>query len=129
MNRIVALVCSLLLLACSKGSGEQFGQNSMVELDIALTTEGRVAFDNYLYSWEGGEQLGLFVESQTPTQNALATVEVRDGQGYCTSVVERAVEAISTAARTGRIGDGKIFVVPVDDVVRIRTGESGESAI
>lgn len=45
------------------------------------------------------------------------------------SVVERAVEAISTAARTGRIGDGKIFVVPVDDVVRIRTGESGESAI
>ncbi|MBR2124373.1 MAG: P-II family nitrogen regulator [Acetobacter sp.] len=45
------------------------------------------------------------------------------------SIVERAVEAISTAARTGRIGDGKIFVVPVDDVVRIRTGERGESAI
>ena len=89
MNRIVALVCSLLLLACSKGSGEQFEQNSMVELDIALTTEGRVAFDNYRYSWEGGEQLGLFVESQTPTHNALATVEVRDGQGYCTSVVEQ----------------------------------------
>ena len=88
MNRIVVLVCSLLLLACSKGSGEQFEQNSMVELDIALTTEGRVAFDNYRYSWEGGEQLGLFVESQTPTHNALATVEVRDGQGYCTSVVE-----------------------------------------
>ncbi|MFT8676012.1 MAG: P-II family nitrogen regulator [Acetobacter sp.] len=46
-----------------------------------------------------------------------------------TPMVERAVEAISAAARTGRIGDGKIFVIPVDDVVRIRTGERGEDAI
>ena len=39
------------------------------------------------------------------------------------------VDAIVVAARTGRIGDGKIFVSPVDDAVRIRTGERGESAI
>ncbi len=45
------------------------------------------------------------------------------------SVVERAVEAIVTAARTGRIGDGKIFISTIDDVIRIRTGERGESAI
>jgi nitrogen regulatory protein P-II 1 len=44
-------------------------------------------------------------------------------------VVERAVEAIVNAARTGRIGDGKIFVSPVDEVVRIRTGERGPDAI
>jgi nitrogen regulatory protein P-II 1 len=44
-------------------------------------------------------------------------------------VVERAVEAIVTAARTGRIGDGKIFVSSVDEVVRIRTGERGEDAV
>jgi nitrogen regulatory protein P-II 1 len=44
-------------------------------------------------------------------------------------VVERAVEAIVTAARTGRIGDGKIFVSPIEEVVRIRTGERGEDAI
>ena len=43
--------------------------------------------------------------------------------------VERAVEAIQQAARTGRIGDGKIFVTPVDEVIRIRTGETGEDAI
>lgn len=43
--------------------------------------------------------------------------------------VPRVIEAISAAAKTGRIGDGKIFVVPVDEVVRIRTGESGENAI
>ena len=45
------------------------------------------------------------------------------------SVVERAVEAIVTAARTGRIGDGKIFISTVEEVVRIRTGERGGDAI
>jgi nitrogen regulatory protein P-II 1 len=44
-------------------------------------------------------------------------------------VVERAVEAIVNAARTGRIGDGKIFVSSIEEVVRIRTGERGEDAI
>jgi nitrogen regulatory protein P-II 1 len=40
-----------------------------------------------------------------------------------------AAEIIETAARTGRIGDGKIFVLPIDEVVRIRTGERGGDAI
>ncbi|NBV89178.1 MAG: P-II family nitrogen regulator [Betaproteobacteria bacterium] len=44
-------------------------------------------------------------------------------------MADRAVEAIVDAARTGRIGDGKIFVTHVEQVVRIRTGETGESAI
>ncbi|WP_395674114.1 P-II family nitrogen regulator [Phenylobacterium sp.] len=43
--------------------------------------------------------------------------------------LERAVEAISNAARTGRIGDGKIFVSEIIDVVRIRTGENGPAAV
>ncbi len=43
--------------------------------------------------------------------------------------VERAVEAIKNAAHSGRIGDGKIFVSPIDDAVRIRTGETGRDAI
>ena len=45
------------------------------------------------------------------------------------SQVEPAVEAIRNAAQTGRIGDGKIFVSPVEQVIRIRTGESGDDAI
>jgi len=48
---------------------------------------------------------------------------VRDDQ------VEACVEAITSAARTGKIGDGKIFISDVTRVVRIRTGEEGESAI
>ena len=43
--------------------------------------------------------------------------------------VEQAIEAIIKAARTGKIGDGKIFVTPVEQIVRIRTGETDESAI
>jgi nitrogen regulatory protein P-II 1 len=44
-------------------------------------------------------------------------------------LVDRAIEAIVKAARTGKIGDGKIFVTTVEQVVRIRTGESGEAAV
>ncbi|MGA0013701.1 MAG: P-II family nitrogen regulator [Burkholderiaceae bacterium] len=44
-------------------------------------------------------------------------------------LVDRAVDAIVQAARTGRIGDGKIFVQPIDQVIRIRTGETGHEAI
>ena len=45
------------------------------------------------------------------------------------TMVERAVEAIQTAAHTGRIGDGKIFVSTIDEAIRIRTGESGTDAL
>ena len=45
------------------------------------------------------------------------------------NLVERAVEAIVAAARTGRIGDGKIFVTNVEEAIRIRTGERGDQAV
>jgi nitrogen regulatory protein P-II 1 len=44
-------------------------------------------------------------------------------------LVEKTIEAIVSAAQTGRIGDGKIFVSPIEDVIRIRTGERGPNAI
>ena len=44
-------------------------------------------------------------------------------------LLDRAVEAIQKAARTGRIGDGKIFVSSIDDAIRIRTGERGDAAV
>lgn len=53
----------------------------------------------------------------------LIKIVVRDDQ------VDACLEAITTAARTGKIGDGKIFVSDVDRVVRIRTGEEGDEAI
>jgi nitrogen regulatory protein P-II 1 len=44
-------------------------------------------------------------------------------------LVDKAVEAIRTSAQTGRIGDGKIFVSPIEDAIRIRTGERGDAAV
>uniref|UniRef100_A0A0S4VMV5 Regulatory protein, P-II 2, for nitrogen assimilation by glutamine synthetase, regulates GlnL (NRII) and GlnE (ATase) n=1 Tax=Ralstonia solanacearum TaxID=305 RepID=A0A0S4VMV5_RALSL len=44
-------------------------------------------------------------------------------------MLERAVEAIEKSARTGKIGDGKIFVTDVEQVIRIRTGETGGDAL
>ena len=45
------------------------------------------------------------------------------------ALLERALEAIEKAARTGKIGDGKIFVYSLDEVIRIRTGETGQEAL
>jgi len=45
------------------------------------------------------------------------------------SIVERVIEAIESSARTGKIGDGKIFVTSLEQVVRIRTGETGKDAL
>ena len=50
-------------------------------------------------------------------------VVVENGQ------VDDVVEAIQNAARTGRIGDGKIFIIPIENVIRVRTGERGKEAI
>ena len=44
-------------------------------------------------------------------------------------LVDRVIEAIESAARTGNIGDGKIFVTPLEQVVRVRTGETGKEAL
>ena len=45
------------------------------------------------------------------------------------AIVERVIEAIESSARTGKIGDGKIFVTALEQVVRIRTGETGQDAL
>ena len=45
------------------------------------------------------------------------------------SLADRVVEAISAAAQTGRIGDGKVFVIPIESAVRIRTGERDDDAV
>ena len=52
-------------------------------------------------------------------------VEVAIADGVC----EQAIEAITKAANTGKIGDGKIFVTPLEQALRIRTGETGDDAL
>ena len=54
---------------------------------------------------------------------------VVDRVGGADGVVEQTIEAITKAANTGKIGDGKVFVSALEQVIRIRTGETGEDAI
>ncbi|WP_151702219.1 P-II family nitrogen regulator [Nitrincola alkalilacustris] len=55
--------------------------------------------------------------------------KVRIDAAVTDDVVDQVVEAVSKAAQTGKIGDGKIFVTPLEQVIRIRTGESGHDAL
>lgn len=55
--------------------------------------------------------------------------KVRLDAAVSDELVDQVVEAISKAAQTGKIGDGKIFVMPLEQVIRIRTGETGDDAL
>ena len=55
--------------------------------------------------------------------------KVRVDAAVSADIVDQVVEAISKAAHTGKIGDGKIFITPLEQVIRIRTGESGKDAL
>ncbi|MGB0466851.1 MAG: P-II family nitrogen regulator [Pontibacterium sp.] len=55
--------------------------------------------------------------------------KVRVDAAVADDLVDQVVEAISRAAQTGKIGDGKIFVMPLEQAIRIRTGEAGDEAL
>lgn len=78
------------------------------------------------HTWTKSEEIPpLFKNSRTIKAEAHTKIEI-----ICADhVVEKAVSAIETAAKTGRPGDGKITVFPIDDVIRIQTGARGEQAI
>ena len=61
--------------------------------------------------------------STSSIERVLMNIVVRDKN------VDKTVKAITDAARTGEIGDGRIFIIPVEDTIRIRTGERGDIAL
>jgi nitrogen regulatory protein P-II 2 len=67
--------------------------------------------------YRGAEYAGAFVP------------KIRIDLAIASALTDKAVEAIAAAAKTGQIGDGKIFVAPIESVVRIRTGETDEAAL
>ncbi len=79
--------------------------------------KGRGSQKGITLEWRAGEYRVEFL----PKLKIELTVDEFD--------VERAVKALTEAARTGKTGDGKIFVYPVDNVIRVRTGERGKKAL
>ncbi|MDX1501254.1 MAG: P-II family nitrogen regulator [Thermoanaerobaculia bacterium] len=76
----------------------------------------------------GGETEAVETYRGTTVKMELAE-KVRLDIGVSDSFVDRTIEALIRAARTGEVGDGKIFVLPVERVVRIRTGEEDQAAV
>lgn len=98
---------------------------SVREALAGLGVQGMTASEVQGYGRQGGHReiyRGAEYEVHFVPKTKIEVV-VRDGDE------ERAVEAIQAAARTGRIGDGKLFVVDVTRTVRIRTGEEGDDAL
>jgi nitrogen regulatory protein P-II 1 len=76
----------------------------------------------------GGERGHVETYRGTTTKMELSE-KIRLEIGVSNDFVDRTVQAIVRAARTGSVGDGKIFVLPLEQAVRIRTGESDEAAV
>jgi len=76
-----------------------------------------------------GQQKGYVQEYRGVIQEVNLLKKVRIAIGVNDEFVARTIEAIIEGARTGTIGDGKIFVLPMEDCIRIRTGERGADAI
>ena len=90
MKGVLIALLSIFALSCSKSTSEipTSGDDSMA-ISIPLQLESRISIDQNQYKWEGGESVGLFINSSTPTTNAKATVELHDGVGYCSANVNQ----------------------------------------
>ena len=102
---------------------EQFGK-------VKLALEANACPGMMVFTFRGHGKQGGLVETYRGRKfkvdllpKVLLTIFVNDGD------VKKIVDVISKNAKTGEIGDGKIFVAPVENVVRIRTGEEGSVAI
>jgi len=76
-----------------------------------------------------GEQKGITLQFRGRTMEVDLLPKVKIEMVVKDDVVDAVIETIVSAAKTGTFGDGKIFVLPVERVVRVRTGEEGEGAI
>ena len=79
---------------------------------------GRGAQRGIVHQGRGGETVTVDLLPKVKVEVVVADI-----------AVERVIDAIIGAARTGNIGDGKIFVIPVEEAVRVRTGERGDVAV
>jgi nitrogen regulatory protein P-II 1 len=113
MNKVEAIVRPERLEVVK----EALSQAGFIGLNIVNVT-GRGVQKGIVHTGRGGEEYRVDMLPKSKIE-----LVVRDGD------TERVVSLILEAARTGSIGDGKIFVSPVADAIRVRTGERGDAAL
>lgn len=84
----ILLTLSALLCACNNGGIEDGVTGQQINLRLDIDQTSRVALENNRYTWQGGEQLGLYVDCEPAVDNLPSGVEVRDGIGYVTTEAE-----------------------------------------
>src|SRR5215468_3923096 len=128
-------------LACTESDGGQAARGTTMKLVMAIFKPFKL--DEVRDALTGLGIQGLTVSEVKGFGRQKGQTEIYRGAEYAVSflpkvkievviedgLVERTVDAIRKAAGTGKIGDGKIFVTPVEQAVRIRTGESGADAL
>ena len=113
MNKIEAIIRPEKLEAVKEALAEQ----GFVGLNV-INVVGRGAQKGVVYVGRAGEKTIVDMLPKVKLQ-----LVVRDAD------TEKVISIILASARTGKIGDGQIFIIPVADVIRVRTGERGEQAI
>ena len=113
MNKVEAIIRPTRLEAVK----EALAEAGFVGLNIINVT-GRGVQKGIVHSGRGGEEFRVDLLPKTKIE-----LVVKD------SDTERAVSTIIESTRTGSIGDGKIFIVPVTEAIRVRTGERGDAAL
>ena len=113
MNKVEAIVRPEKLEAVK----EALADAGFVGLNIVNVT-GRGVQKGIVHAGRGGEEYRVDMLPKSKIE-----LVVRDGD------TEKVVATIIEASRTGSIGDGKIFIIPVSDAIRVRTGERGDAAI
>ena len=113
MNKVEAIIRPEKLEAVK----EALSDAGFVGLNIVNVT-GRGVQKGIVHAGRGGEEYRVDMLPKCKIELVVSSADT-----------EKVVDAIIAAARTGAIGDGKIFVIPVADAIRVRTGERGDTAI
>ena len=113
MNKIEAIIRPEKLEAVKEALAEQ----GFVGLNV-INVVGRGAQKGVVYVGRAGEKTTVDMLPKVKLQLVVRNADT-----------EKVINIILASARTGKIGDGKIFIIPVADVIRVRTGERGEQAI
>ncbi|MBN1762447.1 MAG: P-II family nitrogen regulator [Methanomicrobia archaeon] len=98
------------------------------QVKVAMEMQGQVAMTITEVTGRG-EQKGIALQFRGRRMEVDTLPKVKIETIVKDELVESLVYAISNAARTGKFGDGKIFVSSLDDIIRVRTGEQGEKAL
>jgi nitrogen regulatory protein P-II 1 len=113
MNKVEAIVRPEKLEAVK----EALSEAGFVGLNIVNVT-GRGVQKGIVHTGRGGEEYRVDMLPKSKVELVVKDIDT-----------EKVVQTIITASRTGAIGDGKIFISPVSDAIRVRTGERGDAAI